>query len=47
MDGHHEETTVPVGAACPLCGEHDTEWLLRHDEKTVECQMCGVQFVAC
>jgi Zn ribbon nucleic-acid-binding protein len=46
MDGHQEQTTVvPTGAACPLCGEHDAEWLLQHDEHTVECQMCGVQFV--
>jgi len=46
MDGHQEQTTtVPAGAACPLCGEHDAEWLLQHDEHTVECQMCGVQFV--
>ena len=44
MDGHHEETEVPARAACPLCGEHDAEWLRRHDEHTVECQMCGVQF---
>ncbi|HWC90282.1 MAG TPA: hypothetical protein VG433_11515 [Pirellulales bacterium] len=42
----HESLNVSQVAICPLCGEHDHEWLLRHDEHTVECQMCGTQFPA-
>jgi len=41
---NHELIKASEATICPLCGEHDDEWLLRHDEHTVECQMCGTQF---
>ena len=41
---NHELIKASEAAICPLCGEHDDEWLLRQDEHTVECQMCGTQF---
>jgi DNA-directed RNA polymerase subunit RPC12/RpoP len=42
----HETSEASQAIVCPLCGEHDAEWLLRQNEQTVECQMCGTQFPA-
>lgn len=43
---NHDTIKAPEAAICPLCGEHDAEWLLRQNEQIVECQMCGTQFPA-
>jgi DNA-directed RNA polymerase subunit M/transcription elongation factor TFIIS len=41
---NHEPTKVTESVACPLCGEHEADWLLWQDDQKVECQMCGTQF---
>ncbi len=39
-----DEGRVPLGCACPLCGERDRDRLVWLDDERVRCTMCGTEY---